>query len=509
MTMKTLLLGSALSLSVLCTAQNTPWTAAAIDGNTYNVQTILDGGRTVLVDMSAHWCSPCWAWHKSGIMEQVYEDFGPGGTNDVEIFYIDGTSAFSGHVVSTLPLLQGIGVDTQGDWTAGTPYPIVGPNGAGVAVAGHYTFSGFPTLFVHCPGAANGVEIARDNFWPFLASWRAMCSTAFVNAPIDATVVGTSKGGQVCVGEAATMGTSLFNAGSTTLTSATVQLKHGATVVQTINWTGSLAAGAHADLTFNPQTITSATSYTVEVTLPNGTADGHAAGDVDHVNFTVPTVAVGWGVELTLITDNYGAETYWQMEDPAGTVVAHGGNDAVGTTLIGQGTGAAPANANAYGNNTTTVVNIPLASMGCYKFVITDYYGDGICCAYGNGSYSLKDLSTNSVVYSGGSIGAMEEDRMNNTHVGILEANGAANSLTIFPNPTEGLVNLRFNVSTSAKANVDVYNVLGEVVKNVTRTFTAVNQNQTIDLSDLENGAYYMNVTVNGVTSTRAITVSK
>jgi len=490
-------------------AQNTPWTATATNGTSYNVQTLLDQGKSVLVDMSAHWCAPCWAWHKSEIMAQIYDDFGPNGTGDVEIFYIDGTSVFNGHVLSTLPLLQGIGVDTQGDWTAGTPYPIVGPNGQGVAVAGHYTFSGFPTLFVHCPGASNGVEIARANFWPFLASWMSMCPSAFANAATDATVMLTSKGGEVCVNEAATIGTTLFNAGTTTLTSATVQLKHGATIVQTINWTGSLAAGAHADLTFNPVTIPSATDYTVSVTQPNGVADGHPAGDIDQVHFTVPNVAVGWGVQLTLTTDNYGAETYWEMRDPANAIVAHGGNDAVGTTLIGQGTGAAPANANAYGNNQTIVVNIPMASMGCYKFVITDYFGDGICCAYGNGSYQLKDASTNTVVYSGGSIGAMQQDRMTNTHVGISEVGGIENSLTIFPNPTSGLVNVRLNVSTSAKANVDVYNVLGEVVKSVTRSFTSTAQNQTIDLTDLENGVYYMNVKVDGVTTTRAITVNK
>ena len=25
----------------------------------------------------------------------------------------------------------------------------------------------------------------------------------------------------------------------------------------------------------------------------------------------------------------------------------------------------------------------------CYSFVISDTYGDGICCSYGNGSYSV------------------------------------------------------------------------------------------------------------------------
>mgnify|MGYP000577888267 CR=1 FL=1 len=38
---------------------------------------------------------------------------------------------------------------------------------------------------------------------------------------------------------------------------------------------------------------------------------------------------------------------------------------------------------------------------GCYDFVITDAYGDGICCSYGNGSYTVT--SGSSTLASGGS----------------------------------------------------------------------------------------------------------
>ncbi|CAA6810555.1 MAG: Unknown protein, partial [uncultured Aureispira sp.] len=35
---------------------------------------------------------------------------------------------------------------------------------------------------------------------------------------------------------------------------------------------------------------------------------------------------------------------------------------------------------------------------GCYDFTINDSYGDGICCSYGNGSYSLVDASGTSLI---------------------------------------------------------------------------------------------------------------
>merc|ERR1711884_542543 len=45
-------------------------------------------------------------------------------------------------------------------------------------------------------------------------------------------------------------------------------------------------------------------------------------------------------------------------------------------------------------------------SSGSYKFTITDAYGDGICCSYGNGGYSVK--VDDKQVASGGQFGSSE-----------------------------------------------------------------------------------------------------
>ena len=87
-------------------------------------------------------------------------------------------------------------------------------------------------------------------------------------------------------------------------------------------------------------------------------------------------------VTLTLITDNYGSETSWTLSGPSGVVASGSG----------------------YGNNQTITQTFCLAD-GCYDFTIDDSYGDGICCAYGNGSYAL---SGGGVSESGGSFGSTE-----------------------------------------------------------------------------------------------------
>ena len=52
-------------------------------------------------------------------------------------------------------------------------------------------------------------------------------------------------------------------------------------------------------------------------------------------------------------------------------------------------------------SGTTYTWNICPSSTDCYDFIIYDTYGDGICCSWGNGSYSVSYNGT--VVASGGS----------------------------------------------------------------------------------------------------------
>ncbi|NNE29369.1 MAG: hypothetical protein HKN16_07020, partial [Saprospiraceae bacterium] len=91
---------------------------------------------------------------------------------------------------------------------------------------------------------------------------------------------------------------------------------------------------------------------------------------------------------LTIVLDNYPEETSWTVTDD-GT----GGTVASGGTYGGQADGS-------------TVVEDICIPNGCYTFTISDTYGDGICCSYGNGSYVLVDGST--TLASGGQFGSSE-----------------------------------------------------------------------------------------------------
>ncbi len=87
--------------------------------------------------------------------------------------------------------------------------------------------------------------------------------------------------------------------------------------------------------------------------------------------------------EMTLLTDDYPAETTWSVV-----------NDATGETVMSGGP---------YGNAATSYTSGELvcANSGCFTLTINDSFGDGICCGYGNGSYSFT--VNGEVVAAGGS----------------------------------------------------------------------------------------------------------
>ena len=92
----------------------------------------------------------------------------------------------------------------------------------------------------------------------------------------------------------------------------------------------------------------------------------------------------GSGVMINVYTDNYPGETTWQISGLNGIV----------------------ATSSEYSTGFTLYQDLLCIENGCYTFTISDSYGDGICCAYGEGYYEIVDDGV--VVASGGEFGSNE-----------------------------------------------------------------------------------------------------
>lgn len=464
------------------------FTGTDLNGVTHNLYDYLDQGYTVVVDVSATWCGPCWGYHTGGALENLWDTYGPGTSeNKVIVLMIEGDGS------TTLADLQGSTGATQGDWITGTPYPIID----NAAIANTLQIGYYPTIYTVCPNRV----IRESGQISTAAHW------AIANANDCAAAVAGSNLGLVTYNSSTAvcgnldMEVTMINMGTNTATSAALAVKQAGTTLATQNWNGSLATYATVNVTFTNVAITNPAAVTVEIT----TSDVVASDNVLDPGLVGAANAPTTFITVELMTDNYGAETYWRILNGAGSMVAEGGNILVGTTNIGNGAGAAPAHATAYANATLYNIGVSVPANDCYTFEAYDFYGDGMCCAFGAGYYKVRPTWGGGASFiDGGEFLASVEDAFRTAAVVGIEEESAGVT-NIYPNPTNGTVNLVFNTAET-KVNVDVFNVLGERV--MTRTLNN-NGVQTMDMNSLNNGLYYFNISIGDNSTTHKVTLNR
>jgi hypothetical protein len=225
----------------------------------------------------------------------------------------------------------------------------------------------------------------------------------------------------------------LTNFGTELLESVEVTLELNGVVVATLEYTEGLAAGTSVGLMFILDGYVNG-SNTIEAYTqnPNGIPDQVPTNDAFGRDFDALVDGVTFTLEL--LTDDYPEETTWELTDEDGDVIYAGGPYNEGATLFTE--------------------SFCLDSTQCYTFTIFDAVGDGICCGFGEGNYSILNGFGEAVVNSTGEFGNSEStdfcatfDCMLGADIDVAPATmpGIADGV-IFINPLNGVGPYQYSI---------------------------------------------------------------
>ena len=280
----------------------------------------------------------------------------------------------------------------------------------------------------------------------------------------------------------------IYNRGTTTLTSATLNYKINNGENIPYNWTGSLATNSSTSFGV---VINSKSNGTLNISIGNvnGVTDQRISNNTASGTFIIPSTPVNSTfntIKFTLQQDFFGSETTWNLKDGAGTILYSGG----------------PYKDTYAGDNKLSVLpaviteNWTLDIEQCYTFTINDSAGDGICCGSGlgdpgNGYYNIKSSDESIVVKSGASFTSKENTLFTTKTIATVNFE-ASKDIYFYPNPTNETLNMRISNGFGFPNSYIIYNSLGQIViqKEISKE-----ADLTINTSALSSGVYFISVT--------------
>jgi len=256
------------------------------------------------------------------------------------------------------------------------------------------------------------------------------------------------------------------NMSQTALTSLPIEYNINSGANSIFNWTGNLAPLSSTVVTLPNYSFTLNQNNSLVISIPS---DDNNLDNSASSSFTKAIETAQTNITIKITTDQYGAETTWNLKNAAGVNVATGGP--YGNAA---GAGAFPQ----------ADVNITLAN-DCYIFTINDSYGDGMSSAtYGFGSYQI---TANGVLIPGmnGGVFTGIDTRKFGVNTNLSVNNFDASLIKFYPNPSNGVV----NISLPESATITLTDLTGKQV--LSSQFEA--GDSTLNLSSLSKGIYLIN----------------
>ena len=467
------------------------FTTTDVNGNSHTLYDYLDQGYTVVLDISATWCGPCWNYHTGGALEDLWENHGPAGepgvsantTDDVVVLWFEGDAGTA---------LSELENSNLGNWLLPNGNAVNFPMCNDDNIAQLYNLPYWPIIYTICPNRI----LTESGQLSATAHYNGASNCEAASGANNGSILGYT-GETITCGEPVALTIDLQNMGTANLTGCTINVLDGGTNVLSYNWTGNLPTYNVESVTLGTVNPTSTTSYSIELSADDNASDNTTSVTINTAQETASTITV------EVLTDTYADEVWMEITNSNGAIVWSEGNENVQGNY---GTGQFPPPAdptNPLANSTDYSWPVALPAVDCYTFTIYDYYGDGLQEG-GGGSWSIKD-NNGTVILSESDVnyGAMDSGLIKNTTASLDEM--AAQNVQVYPNPATDVVNVSFENTNDTY--ISVMDLQGRVLS--TQKASGANGTQVVSISTegFAQGTYVVSVQSNGLTSNSNIVI--
>ena len=315
------------------------------------------------------------------------------------------------------------------------------------------------------PGSGGNMDIeAGEQAWLFFQNYIDNNVVVLdLDAAISVNVPETS-----CGDTTITPSVSLTNYGFNTITVAEMTWQINDGDIQTINFNGTLSQNQTQTFTLDPIDLTDG-SYIFNASLisVNGVIDQNTQNNEAATSFDIGgNEYITQQITLELLTDDYAEETSWEFREIGGAVLDSGSY-------------------NQSDDNTTFIETFGVVQDNCYEFEIFDSFGDGICCEFGEGFYTLTTDSAD-VIIDGGEFSSSEITEIS---IGEELSTGDAflSSISLYPNPANNEITLSIG-DTNDISSYRVYTTFGQLLQEG----TLQKNKEVISVSRYTVGIYFI-----------------
>lgn len=444
------------------------FTATDIDGNEHTLYDYLADGKTVVLDLSATWCGPCWSYHTGeyngfegeGALHHLWAENGPDGTDEVVIIMLEADDSTNSDD------LIGTGSNTLGDWTEGVEYPIIDD---AQFIFNLYDCGYYPTIFTICPNAIL-TESGQSTYEDHYAIVSDPSCELYANDATVTNYLGASAGcGDVdIIVEIVNLGTETVTDLNITVTGVMPELDY--------DWTGSLAQLESEEVNVGMATPVSGETVVITIT----TAD-----DNDTNNSMMPDIGgateSSTHIHFSMLTDTYPSDYTVHILDLDGNEVTMAGPWAEYDVMM---------------DPIEVEADMWVPGTGCYVVELRDQYGDGL---YAGAWAQAWGVDANGdpmeIIYEAiAEVSFTEQSAAAEvTEVVSVEELDFVENLIVFPNPATDVVNVQFTATQSEQFNLTLYNLVGEkVMAESWGTLPIGQQTYQLNTSAIATGMYML-----------------